>query len=415
MGFGGFDVFGRLISAGYDGSNSQMQIFTQLSEPTQKIGIWIKTPRGHKHVVQDNNILLDVGVWEDQKSYSGDRKSGYAVLYRGEVLFFHQSRGIPENNGIHELYSFNPYNGVFTKKCDIIVDGESIIGRHYCVYKDKVHFFVEKSRSGLGKDVYHITWDGENFENLGLTIFDGEPQSLCVLNDNLYCLQTGRQTEFWWYYDYCYKYDGLSFEKIADIPSNIIDIRYNGISCIYKGEIHLFQKGKGLCKYDALNNMWEMVSNTFTGHNGNESICSYNNKLHIIGGWNQYSSDKHNLSHHIWNGEEWSDLSPLPFKCYNSNVLVVDGKMLAFSYVDSSTTDNGVYSFFSASSKVYQPNTVVIQKDDSANYKYMIPILSTDNVDWLSGFNDCYYYDNTGFDFDAEMYYGDGEKWVQFK
>ena len=49
-------------------------------------------------------------------------------------------------------------------------------------------------------------------------------------------------------------------------------------------------------------------------------------------------------------------------------------------------------------------------------YKVLLSDFSGNGInDYYMGFDDVFYYGNGGFEWDTEMYYGDGTKWIRFK
>lgn len=84
---------------------------------------------------------------------------------------------------------------------------------------------------------------------------------------------------------------------------------------------------------------------------------------------------------------------------------------------------------YQISSKVYDPQTLIIQRNTSNNGTYktgiydlksivdesLQPLIEGDANRCLYGFDDCYYFADTAFDWNAPMYYGDGSQWIKFK
>ena len=89
----------------------------------------------------------------------------------------------------------------------------------------------------------------------------------------------------------------------------------------------------------------------------------------------------------------------------------------------SAMSDNSANHFLEGKSpnKVYNPNTVIINKGDSQNGVYLTNMFDTSYMignnsnRFVSGFDDCFYFADTAFDWNAPMYYGDGSRWIKFK
>ena len=84
---------------------------------------------------------------------------------------------------------------------------------------------------------------------------------------------------------------------------------------------------------------------------------------------------------------------------------------------------------YQLSPNVYSPQTLILQRNTSENGTYrtgifdlnsvvdksLQPLIEGDANRCLYGFNDCYYFADTAFDWTAPMYYGDGTQWIKFK
>lgn len=74
---------------------------------------------------------------------------------------------------------------------------------------------------------------------------------------------------------------------------------------------------------------------------------------------------------------------------------------------------------FTAPENVYNPNTLIIDKSNLfSGGKYSTEIAAPkieNNQRFLTGFDDCFYFADTAFDWNAPMYYGNGSQWIKFK
>lgn len=104
------------------------------------------------------------------------------------------------------------------------------------------------------------------------------------------------------------------------------------------------------------------------------------------------------------------------FTIYNNDIYVLDSTHTSSS---SSFIKEVRISKFTAPENVYNPNTLIIDKSNLfSGGKYSTEIAAPkieNNQRFLTGFDDCFYFADTAFDWDVPMYYGNGSQWIKFK
>lgn len=194
---------------------------------------------------------------------------------------------------------------------------------------------------------------------------------------------------------------------------------------------------------------------------GRSSVVVYNGEMHLIGGYNNRTNTILR-QHYKFNGSSWTSVSKLPYDFWYGAAVVYEGcihilgsyyslnpkKHYKFNgsawinegdlpeYADRSACvvyRNSIYivgsnwntsyrtsaARITAPIKTYSPNTIIIQRGSGTTGVYFTAIADLSVISggnrFPIGFDDIYYFDKTAFDWDAEIYYGNGTNWIKFK
>lgn len=280
---------------------------------------------------------------------------GVAVVYHNEIHLF--GAGYNDSTGSKYHYKWDGENWSQVSVIPYEIHDSNVI-----VYNDEIHLIggnYRNSYSQLSNYYKHIKWNGEEW-----IILDDLPANLVnspavVYNNKIYIL--GGYAG----YTACYTYDGTSWRSEE---TTLPYYSYNSSAVVYNNEIHIF----GSSYYDNRNDCrfwhgvfdgeeWRILQigdnlenpnyNTLPYGFYNGSAVVFDNKIHLLGGANDYTA------HYSWDGEVWKKESVLPRNFYNRNCYhaVVWNKesgeeIILIGYYDStsgSSSDRQTYGYFS--------------------------------------------------------------------
>ena len=371
-----------------------------MDEPTKKDGIWIKTNHTYQNVMINQQYAnYQDGVWSDVGELP------YKCYGLGAIWY---------NNELHIMGGRDSYN-----------DSGSTVYNHY--------------------KFNGSTWTKMN--NLPIAAWSA---AALLYNNEIYaCFRVGEYSSS----DvYPYKFNGSTWTKVSNFPytwSNIFIVYNNSLLCSNPSTHYLFKLNNGT---------WELAYDTYisctldcaVAYNGyiytfngtnkkyytfNGSLWQehafpwpytymearsivYNNEIHLLGG--DFSNGGEKSCHYRFNGSTFTQISnSLPYLSFYGGALAVyNYELHMLSGCRGSQTKH--YKF-QLPEKVYEPNTVIINKGDSQNGTYLTAIADTSYMvgnnsnRFVSGFDDCFYFADSAFDWNAQMYYGDGSQWIKFK
>ena len=151
----------------------------------------------------------------------------------------------------------------------------------------------------------------------------------------------------------------------------------------------------------------------------NYIVCIYNNEIHELFTNIGINDLYYTNGHYKYSGSNFEYVSTPSFRCSNSHAVNYNGNIYLFYVRIGNSYDNNF--IFQSPEKVYNPNTLIINRGDSCTGSYLTAIndnssvIKGNNNRFVSGFDDCFYYADTAFDWNAPMYYGNGSQWIRFK
>ena len=399
---------------------AELNIYTQMDEPKEKNGIWVKTQNKCKNILTNQKIFKDDGKWSTPQPLPGRVKtSPCAVQYNGKLYTY-------TNNN---LYSYD--GNVWTA----IMGIESMYYIALAVYNEKLYLHTRKNQFNSSGPIYAYIFDGNT-----ITMISSSPELLPSANEKLftynnifYCLfNTGLCTIDDSNMSIKNQYIMLGICNVDYGDNYGIDTHFYGsVSCFYNGEL-LLKNCAAITKTRVARCNVEnkcaalppinIFNNTF-------GMVTFNNELHSFGGVYSSSGAESDsfYNHYKYDGHTLTKLNNLPFvvkRYINSHnveatvynpACVYKNKIFLCDYDSTSGTQ---YSLYSATEKKFDNNTIIIQKSDNCYgiYKVLLSDFSNNGVqDYYIGFDDVFYYGNGGFEWDDEMYYGDGRRWIRFK
>ena len=398
-----------------------LNIFTQMDEPTKKDGIWIKT--NHKYnkvIINDKFINYESGTWQDLGDM--DKVGGYhnlqnsaCAMYNGKIHFI-GGWTYNSNQYTHIVYDFQNYDQSMSdynnsKRSPFRTrDGCAI------TCNDGIHFLGGYDANS-GNNNLHYLWDDNSWTQLSSIPYDmGEYGGAVIYNNEIHVMGGGSDVIKQDHYKY--NLNTKTWTKDTEITT----IVWKMGTVVYNGEIHLL----GGKSYSGNFNMhWAFNGTTWSAGTllpvnvERLSAVVYNNEIHILGGINVLNETDKTLakSHYKYNGSVWTQVSTLPYEFYEGCAIVVNDTIHLFG-------GNCLhhYGFKAINSNVYDPQTVILEKGTTNSGKYLTNISDTSVIEgdgsnnrFVSGFDDCYYFADSSFDWNAPMYYGDGSQWIKFK
>ena len=361
---------------------AELNIYTQMDEPKEKNGIWVKTQNKCKNILTNQKIFEDDGTWSisqplpERAPNNGSYYTDYATQYNNKLYIALGS----------SLYSY---------------DGNTFVK---CISLPNSFYYITTYDGAIYMTTYGSTSVYMYIDNLTLTKiadFDtyNEEYSLFAIDNNLYAMKdTAREKTF-------YKYNGISeFNEMSNkisINSCIFYTIYKGAVCNGGNCIYITRHGDFVADRSC------SISDTLVG------IATFNNTIYMISKTEYYKMEN----------DKMTLIGNLPFRVnyegsYGANNLHRFKNKL-FVSTDPEYNDQQ-FATYSATEKKFDNGTLIIQKsDDCYNvgiHKVLLSDFNSNNIqDYYMAFDDIFYYGNGGFEWDAEMYYGDGTKWIRFK
>ena len=253
--------------------------------------------------------------------------------------------------------------------------------------------------------------DGKGIVNLNIFTQTTEP----TIKDGIWIKTSNKYQKVMINQKYA-NYESGAWSSASTLPYEFC----NGSAVVYNGEIHILGSGingNSTNHYKWNGSTWTRVSTLPYESNGGSAVV-YNGEIHILGSGIYNNHTKH----YKWNGSTWINVSTLPYESNDGSAVVYNGDMHILGGGSSNNYGTKYYKFQSPE-KVYDPNTVIINRGSNTNngtYLTAMADMSAIKGDgannrFLSGFDDVFYFANTAFDWSAPMYYGDGTKWIKFK
>lgn len=370
-----------------------------MNEPEKKDGIWIKTNNQYEHILINQKYSnYQSGVW------SNDTPIPYDYYYAVCNISYNNAIYTIGVNGIVCKYS----NGVWTRYTATFPELSSG-GKFAAIYNDKLYL--------ANKDIVYVYNDITTYNKsipIGYDI-DGDAIALFIYNNSIYCMGYGDP------YMVTYKINTNTdtATKITNYVNRCdgdwIDIGIiNGhIYIIYGWTLYLVDN------IDDIKNTSIHAKLTIPGLSNYKSTpggtCFKDNMMHIF-------YDKY---HYVTNGNTLTQICTLPnnhLHYYSNGCVFHDDIHLIGGNINhtygATITD---HIKFQSPEKVYSPNTLIINRGNSNSGVYLTAIndnsevIKGNNNRFVSGFDDCFYFADSAFDWNSPMYYGDGSRWIKFK
>ena len=356
-----------------------------MDEPTKKDGIWIKT----------NHTYQNVMINQQYANYQDGVFSKYCDISI-RVLSLVQNQGI--------IYIHDQDNYAFYR-----LNGTSWDRISYCPGPAKFLASYDNSLYAF-TDEYVYKYNGTSWVNIMgstryfcniTTIYNNQ---LCIFSGNN--IQTSNTLNM---------FNGSTLTRLCN--ANVLDSTSTEIhiKCMvtYNGEIHMFGSTSGayhmVLKTDSNNKYtWQTSKVPIDNDAVPLFACVFNNEIYLF-----YRTDFSHYYYCKYNGTTWTLIGQLSSTYYRHCISLNNHIYLV--------NDQKSLDMYSLPEKVYNPNTVIINKGDAQNGVHLTNMFDTSYMvgnnsnRFVSGFDDCFYFADSAFDWNAPMYYGDGSQWIKFK
>ena len=360
------------------------------------------------------------GVWSSQQM----EYTGSATMYTGEIsaIFFHGKIHCIPRPQLHYVYDPNTNTITFLKYPPHDTCPKMLI------YNDCLYFlcsgYTDSGTRYAGEYMFKYNESSDNYTWIKVPGSTYAIDNGAVYDDSII---------YWAYNNSFYKYDGNTFTRMYDPfqDSNTTNPQAGGFIS-YNGQLHIFGNGNTQVSPDNCNHNthYGLTPNNYGSFNATTynklpiemkgcAAVLYNGNVHIIGG--------NNKSHYMWNNgnDTYTLISNVSYINWLGTYIRNGNIEIMTSYTSHSGSESHhmiINEKFQSPEKVYNPNTVIINRGTTQNGTYLTNISDTSVIEgdglnnrFISGFDDCYYFADTAFDWSAPMYYGDGTKWIKFK
>ena len=412
---------------GYDGLNnvevvtnvpsssggSELNLFVQEEEPSNKNGIWIKTNEMNAKNVFISNVEIDTDVgWVTEHGKISTARA-YAVAEKvGDYLYVFGGKN-SSNNPIKSACKYNLLNGTCTAITD--VPHNFMAGQIGKVGTD-IYIFggqTGSSNTSYTSNAYKYDTLTDTYTQIASVPTNGLTQGGYVtIGTDIYLV--GGITNGFNVQNTIYKYDTLTdtYTKMANMPYT------NRVNCPVAIGTDIYIMGglsdKGYLqvayKFDTIKNTYtQLKALPFTW--AHQVCAEINGEIHIICGFNGKTGIATMYKYNIAE-DTYTQLEDGPYTIYNAahcqegnTVYIISGQIVG-SYRDA------VMLYKGGASMTFDKNTVVIS---TISNDYQTKIINSNNLDMSLTFGNIYTYNkDTEQYINPLRYYGDGNQWLEF-
>jgi hypothetical protein len=383
-----------------------------MNEPEKKDGIWIKTNNQYEHILINQKYSnYQSGVWSSDTPLPQAAYAACSVSYNNEIYTI-LGVGAEQTDARQRIYKYN--NGTWSllgssPKYFLSNEGSAIFynGQLYMAFGGEFY-------DALGYIYRYKNNDFSNYLNAERVAISYNYMAyqcnLISYNNILYCVHDNRDEHT---INVCKVNNNFSVTEVIPAYENKQTIGSWLFVGIFNGNVYVLCDG---ILYST-NSIENIKSNTLSkklqipNYNSmNGGACIKDNIMHIF----------LKSAHYITDGNTITQISTLPHEYYYNNGCVIYGDLHMIAG-NPSNTSNAEHFKFQSPQKVYSPNTLIINRGNSNSGVYLTAIndnseiIKGNNNRFVSGFDDCFYFADSAFDWNAPMYYGDGSRWVKFK
>lgn len=356
--------------------SEKTNIFTQLTEPATKNGIWIQCNNKHKKI----NILSSVDAanfYEEVYADISDASSGISLVKFGQYFYFF---GGNLSEKTQEAYKYDTVSNTITQLTSLPYDfrfGATAISGQY------IYLF------GLGNGynyAYKFDTETEQYTKLNSNAPIKIWKSTYVqIDDDVYFFGSSMEsTDYLEVYKYSISND--TYTKLSNTPENL----FSGCASVIENAVYIFSGTKAY-KYNFETDTYTELSNI--PNNFVKNCVSYKNLIYLFGGTYAY---KYNTA-----TDTYTQIQSPPYEIAENNAVISNDEIYFISHYAKTTLYKYVIS------REFKENEVYIETG-----KYINKIELTDKINISVA--DIWIFLNGELQ-EYPTYLGSGENWTKIK
>lgn len=405
------------VGSGGDGLN----IFTQMSEPASKEGIWVKTSEKFKKVMVDSSVHGG-GEWNKiaDDSYTKnprDLTGGKSVYKDGKIYVIGGSVGTSGASHLSEIRSYDILTDTWTSLAPSPI---SFFQQAVFLHGDLIYVHGGVYNNSLSSATYKYSIT-DNTWTLATSGYAKAGHSAILVGDDCYLI--GSTTNV-------IKYNILN-NTFTD--TGIVVNRYGHSSTLIGNKIYIY--GGAINNTNTPTNILQVIDlETMTLSNLTSSTnkialhgaVAVENQLYILGGSKTHTGQitgamptdsfmVYDLLSDTWDEETFK----MPYSLMLMCVELVDGRIFVMNGTKDGYTLSGETRVFYIETKVYPEKTIVLIRSSENSGVYITELVSPtlrilgDKNRLCTAFDDVFFVDTDILNVDS--YYGDGTQWIKFK
>lgn len=389
------------------GSGS-INVFTQMDEPKIKKGIWMQTENSFKNVVIDDKYFF-ANEWEVHSKPApipyAYPESGGIVNVEDYIYLFGYTHSA--SNYMVRLYRYDTLSNTYTRLTDIPF---SFSGGITVAIDTNVYVFGGGNGVTTSYLYNTVTDTYKKLANIPVNISQGKA---VAIGDTIYSF--GHYASYNGEHSIAYKRNTQdnTYTAINDIP---FSFRLGSIANV-GSEIYLFGgyvNNKTAYKYNIESNEYVRLSDIPHTHHRADAV-SIGTDIYLFGAESgtgvSYTYKYDTVS------DTYTRLPDMEYSNFRGTAIPLHNKI----YVFPSSATSSQPSIFLLTAKEYLENTLVVDRNSNRYGLYYTELISSDDFNPVgnfpfveTGFNDVFLYYNNDLH-RPPAYYGDGEKWIQFR
>lgn len=392
------------------GNGGKLNVYTQLTEPTKKEGIWIQTSTPRRKIINDIGLWF-ANAWNDEnlKKFATIPWSINSSTAVSIGKYVYVTSGASQ---AYDLFRYDTENDTWS---------QMPTSPYYCAYGCAVVIGQKIYIYGRGASDYntHLCFDTETntWTKLANIPYSFTGSSAIAIDKIVYLFGGAQGTKN----AYSYNTETNTWTQLTNIPYAFSEGAVGAVG----GKIYLIG-GTGspaittVYAYDIATNTWQSRA-SMPQNSRNHTVVAVGTNIYLMGGTGTTAITNILIYDTIAN--TWKTGDTLPYQVYyHASVYCENGIYIMGGTGPSPITHYTDVRKFNFTSKVYEEGTVVLYRTSevSGNYKAELitpakSMFTGVNIRLLVPFDNVYMYVNSTLKESMPTYYGDGTKWVKFK
>lgn len=397
---------------------AKLNVYTQITEPTKKEGIWIKTSNPKTKIVNDLTLWF-ANEWNNPalKTYVPIPavRSVYGLCSNGNKIYL--AGGVAATGTTSALTTFYCYDTELDSWSALTpLPASRALFKLVCV--DNKIYAIGGCTTGNGSGTntnYCYDINTNAWSTLAVLPSTRDYYGMTAVGRKIYLIGGWLSGEV--STNYCYDIDADAWSTLAPLP---IALRH--FDCLPIGtNIHVVGGYTGSTiknthyVYDIANDVWGTLPVIPTATNGYAG-ASIDSKLYVFGG---VGTSYNNCYCYNSIDQTWTLLQANPNYRYSNSMAFANNKLYIFGGQVSTTVYGDVFAY-AFTSKEFATGTIILYRinDQVGVYKTELvtpsKVIEGVNTRMTTCFDNVYFYDTT-LQSNLPTYYGNGTSWVQFK